>query len=89
MDIRVLVPREPGEINITTAIGTLQFWHERLGQRDKLVAKGGWMMSACSMDIRVLVPTEPAEINITTALEIILVWHERLGHQDKRHVQKY
>jgi hypothetical protein len=35
MDIHVLVPREPAEFPITTALESLQVWHERLGHQDK------------------------------------------------------
>jgi len=40
-DTRVVVPRVPGEVNITTASETLQVWHERLvRQEESHVRKG-------------------------------------------------
>lgn len=35
MDMRVVVPREPAEVNIVTASETLKLGNERLGQQDK------------------------------------------------------
>ena len=35
MDMCVVVPREPAEVNIATASDTLQLGHECLGQQDK------------------------------------------------------
>jgi len=35
MEMRVVVPREPAEVTIATALGTLQLGHEHLGHQDK------------------------------------------------------
>ena len=35
MDVRVVVPREPAEVKITTTSETLQLGLERLGHQDK------------------------------------------------------
>jgi hypothetical protein len=35
MDIRVVVPRQPAEVNITTASETLQLWHESNGHQEE------------------------------------------------------
>ena len=39
MDMRVVVPREPAEVNITTASENLQVWHEHLGREDKRLVR--------------------------------------------------
>jgi hypothetical protein len=33
--MRVVIPRFPAEINITTALGNRHVWHERLGHQGK------------------------------------------------------
>jgi hypothetical protein len=35
MDMRVVVPREPADVNIPTASETLRLWHESLSHQDK------------------------------------------------------
>jgi hypothetical protein len=35
MDMGVVVPKEPAEVNIAMASETLQLWHEHLGHQDR------------------------------------------------------
>ena len=35
MDMHIVIPREPAEVNIALASETLQLWHERLGHQEK------------------------------------------------------